>query len=801
VLSKKEVSREQFYESPDSGIYINPGQPGAGRKTSGFIKHVVDDSKTDEKDKVKRIGFFSANHKHLYSVGRSLEKKGMSVVHLEGWERSCLLKDDPDIFPDTLAMYNTIHNPKETVCKKCPERSGCPFINQYIALKNKEVKVVLAPLELMYAEKITSELSMIYVDEAADKVTNYNIGHDTKRFNCFKKEMLKLSDNPTYDEILLAKVEHTLWLFTTHMLLKYSLLYCRPENELQQFDDKFYGSKKFKTIIQAGEWVTHIETVQLDKIWNQLDKPFKKVIANEDKILNKLIRRITKAIKRGGIGSPIVKHYVDIISELHSLQYLFRSATGKEVSLIINEKITKITGRPGRDSKDGMVDGQTFRHRIDDMHYLTSTIGHAYSSGEELYRPDSWFTFGVSFYERIFELAKDKPVKLLDATYNEIHFDKLHHLFGNDVNVNIFKPEIVQNPESILYQVTTQKGDSSYSKATLGIIKKKVTKKGIYLPRLKPKLTMLIKQLQREGKKVGMVTLKELVKDWTGLLGKEWVLHLGNLRGSNLLEKVDVLIILGTMFYPAKAMIFEYVLAYHELPKNMDAKFDGARFDGYPDLALNEFFEVRVMAEMYQGDHRSRALIHNKIIISLSKLPKQLVDNKEVTIRRMSLNETCAAVLDTKRYYLHHQTEAREMLIPEKLVHDDYEVIRDVVRGGAWLNLEAYNLGLSSPEEMEEVRLSVFKLIIDSIMKANTWEKKKPFLTLVVKSVQESSRTRRKREGNKMLTIKQKGYSRTKILYALALLEKKGKIEVKEVSLNKEYSRTKMGKGKLIKFH
>jgi hypothetical protein len=467
----------------------------------------------------------------LFDVGRGLDERGIPFVHLEGWNRLCPLSEDPDI----LAMYETIHNPKDTVCKKCPEKSDCRFISQYIALRNPEVKVVLAPLELMHAGIITPEPSMTYVDESAEKVTNYDIGHDTNRFQRFKEEVLKLSGNPKNDEILLDKVEHTLWLFSTQLLFKHSLLYYRPDDELQQFDDKFYGSKEFKTIIQTGEWVTHIETIQLDMIRNQLDESDEEVITDKHNILGDLTECIMKAVKKGGIGSPIVKYYVDIIGELRSLQYLFRFTTGKEVSLTINEKITKITTQLSSNSKDGMVNDQTFYHRIDDKHYLTSTIGHAYSSHQEHHRPNSWFTFGVSFYESIFKLAKDKPVKLLDATYNEIHFNKLHHLLGNDVNVRIFRPEIKRNPASILYLVTTQKGPSSYSRATLGVRRKKVTKKGIYLQRLKPKLETFIKQLQREGKKVGMITLKELTKDWTGLLGRDMVLHLGNLRGSNLL--------------------------------------------------------------------------------------------------------------------------------------------------------------------------------------------------------------------------------------------------------------------------
>jgi hypothetical protein len=224
--------------------------------------------------------------------------------------------------------------------------------------------------------------------------------------------------------------------------------------------------------------------------------------------------------------------------------------------------------------------------------------------------------------------------------------------------------------------------------------------------------------------------------------------------------------------------------------------WDGEKFDGYQNLALDEFFKVKIMAEMYQGNHRIRPLLHNKIIIAFSRLPKKLVDNREVTIRVMTLNEVCAEVLDTKSYYLKHPEEARKKIIPKP----DYnlDMMRKSIR--TILNSRAFTWGLSS-KDMEEITMNAFKPIMQKVEKAKNWKRKKPFLTPVVESVQESSRTRRKRSGNKMLTVQGKMYSRKEIHFAIALLEKEGRIELKEVSLNKEYSHTKTGKGILIKFY
>ena len=200
MQSTTKISRKEFYESTTTGIYINSSQPGVGLKTSGFIEYVVADSKNDTEKKVRRIGFYSANHKHLTDVKKDLEERDIKYVHLKGWKLLCQLIINQDINnEDILEMYNTIQKPKETICNHCDKKEDCPYIIQYLELKNPQVKVVLAPLELMNT-KISPRLSMAYVDESADKTTTYDIGQNPERFQEFKKELLKISDNPSIDE-------------------------------------------------------------------------------------------------------------------------------------------------------------------------------------------------------------------------------------------------------------------------------------------------------------------------------------------------------------------------------------------------------------------------------------------------------------------------------------------------------------------------------------------------------------------------------------------------------------------------
>jgi len=450
-----------------------------------------------------------------------------------------------------------------------------------------------------------------------------------------------------------------------------------------------------------------------------------------------------------------------------------------EAPLIINEKVEKVTGRPIRDRKDGMMDDQTYYHRIDDKHYLKSTIGHSYSSQKERERPDASITFGRSFYKNIFNLAKDKPVKLLDASYNETHFTKLYDEYGDNIPVYHYKPEIKHNPKSVLYLVTTQKGRSNYSKATLGIRNKKVTKNGIYLQSLKPKMETLIKHLQKEGKRVGMITLQELVKDWTGLLGKDMVLYFGNHRGTNLLETVDVLIILGTMFHPIKTILFDYVMAYHELPENIEAKFDGEKFDGYQDYVLNEFFKIKVMEEMYQGEHRIRPLLHDKIIISLSRLSEKIRDNQEFTIKEMPLNKVFAEVVDARRYYHKYRDEALEIIVPKANL--EFQAIRESVQNGIFINQIGNELGLSSFEVTKQLLLDVFSPMMRSICECRKWGKKEPSVSNVVVAVRKKSQHKPKRINGKVKRIKQKGYTKNQVYYGIALFELVGRIKIKTI--------------------
>ena len=143
-----------------------------------------------------------------------------------------------------------------------------------------------------------------------------------------------------------------------------------------------------------------------------------------------------------------------------------------------------------------------------------------------------------------------------------------------------------------------------------------------------------------------------------------------------------------------------------------------------------------------------------------------------------------------KNYYLKHPEEARQALMPKPYYNQD--MFRKSIQDGTLMTLQAYEWRLSL-EDVWEISLNAFEPIMNDVLRCN-WESKKPIVDAVTESVYKKSRSaKRKKRGLK-------GYSRKEIYFAIALLEKQGLIEIKEVSLNNIYHDTKRGEDYLIEF-
>ncbi|RLF58606.1 MAG: hypothetical protein DRN27_04950 [Thermoplasmata archaeon] len=791
MSSINKISQKQFYKSTTPGIYINSGQPGAGRKTSGFINYVIEDSKTDKKNKVKVFGFFSANHKHLNEVSLKLIQKRIEHVHLEGWSRFCLNKDDPDY----IEMYNTIAKPKDTLCKKCPDKDSCDYINQFIMMNGETIKVILGPLEMLFIPSIIEKVDELFIDESVTKTTFHNIGHTEQQYDKFEKE---ISNHSTIDGIgvILDGFDAVLNEFRYQVLNQCTIFKKIDLDVFQEYDDSTFCDSESKTIIRNGEYVTHIETIDIISILDMMKKMgHNHFLSDFNHLCQKARNGISQALINGGIRSSVVKHYIDFMGEINAFKYL-KELKSDKITIVINEKIMEIKGKPNSKEKFGFVDNDTLFLKINDERYLTSKIGVSYSS-QKLGDIPSWFTFGEPFIDTVFDIAKMKPVKILDSSYNETCFNKLFKKYQKEVNASIIEPDIKKNHESIIYNIELQKGPSNFSKSTLGIQNGKVLPDGMYAKKIKPQLRELIKNLKNGGKTIAMVTLQELVPDWTGLLGEDMVVYYGNLRGSNRLEDADILIILGTMFHPVKSIFFNYVLTFHELQNNIEAKYDGQRFDGYQDQNLNEFFKATVMEETYQALHRIRPLLHDKIIINLARIPQKILDNKECTIKNCTFDEISTSLLGFKKYYMKHPDKARKFIA--KVISYDFKQINKIIKESIVLDGVSIVWELSLADTLEIID-NAFEPIQSQILKLlESWKKKQPLLNDVVKSIHNKSKKARKRTGKKLITVDKSGFTRTEIHIAISLLEKKKQITIEEVSLNELYSHTKMGKGILLK--
>lgn len=771
-------SVEEFYGDLKVGINVNDAQPGGG-KTYGFVQHV-------RKHPNRELIFFSSNHDHLNRLERDLKNINIPFIHWEGFARKCprypKTRNRDNWKEDESFVYqvrNKFVNGVTLLCKTCDKKESCPYKKQF----TEKTTVVLSPLEFIFRKDIVEKFDEIWIDESVRKVIGHNWDFSLERFKKFMKALEETGGSITN----LEEYCKTLTKFHKIMLEKLSIIFTRPATELLEFingNNKLYYGKEWvdKGILRNGDYVTHYAKIKL--LWKlvklkEYDRYFLLNVDSRVTITSKINSIIQKALQNGDFGR-ISENYVYLPNYFKFLDAQIYNDPDSG-AVIVNEKIEIIEDRTILKSKEVLKETDEFeRGFIGDTpyfldkkkdRYLISNIGKGYSQdiGKMESRKNSFFTFGQPYIMEVFEIAKHKPVVLMDASFNKTVFKQhLRRCTRGDIikksyekiNIRYLNTSPISNKASKVYKILTTGGkDPNYSMTTL---KCNTSRKGKEMPgafqRIYPKLRKLISSLKKNNNKVGVITRIRFERDFAEICGKKLTNHFFNQRGTNRFAEVDYLIVFGTPFVPPRQVLFSHVLNFGKIPQ--DTSTTGTnKFDGYQDPLLNELLKIEVYDELYQAIHRCRPLLNNKIIICYCKIPAEI--EMEFTCKKLKFKECMAEIFGHKEHYLENRDEVRD-IINNSVTVTDYDELKGIIENDKLVERLREKWGLSK-EDTEKIIDNAFDPVKAKIL--NLLHKSR-YKKIGLTKLREQAGT-------------QAGYSRKITGLAIAMFEKSKDVNVK----------------------
>jgi hypothetical protein len=284
------------------------------------------------------------------------------------------------------------------------------------------------------------------------------------------------------------------------------------------------------------------------------------------------------------------------------------------------------------------------------------------------------------FSYKIFEIAQQAPVVMLDASFQEelfkdhLEFFNFEYGLMRDLKITIYRSH-VGNHESIIYRMYDT---SAHPRTNFK------DHKGETIPWILRDLRQIYQIFG--SKNIGIITFKDLITDNVIMGRKESFgfesMSYGNLLGSNSFDGKKVLVILGTYDISRKQVIEEiykhYLLCYSpesitdakDLFANHDASLgelrsgpwslEGEDFtDGYRALwgtmePLLDKLPYMISSafgtyEVYQALHRSRFLTNDVIIFAYCHLPGKVLT--EAQINRVGKRDTDELFMQLKEKY------------------------------------------------------------------------------------------------------------------------------------------------------
>lgn len=658
IIRKAWKETEKFYtdiiSKPAPSIYINDGQPGTG-KTESLAKIIA---KSD-----KKFAFFTANHHHLEKFAQDLEKYGVKkseYIHGEGFQRSCRryppeTKDKKDWTKDEKSIYKTYHGfigiSTKILCSKCRKTTSCRYYE--FTNNSKKYRITLQPLEFLFTS-YNSDKDIFILDEAVTKKEIRLWNFSWLKLYTFIEKIEELSGG----EYIFREYFKNILEFHRTMLQHSSILFKEKPEILQKFlrmdDKKFNKENKEKMFIKQGAFITHPQTINLDCLDWDTGYHIRElsVKGEESDIIRYTNEQIKKAIrgKDESVVNELIKNNVPVLMWFKFFEIIFNKDPGGKISFVVSERLetTRESELTYRDKKIISTEGNYEKGFIDEFPYLKNrTSGNILISriGKEFQgvkvNPDTlrdaWFTIGHPYLHKAFSVAREKPVLLLDATFNKAIFEKLLHdwfmyysmrefwkypesklehvLKKYRKNVNVISRTHIENKHSIVYDVEEHFPLTSLRSGTL-------------MQDVVGFIATIIDD--NPGKSYAIISHKEFEDKFHTLFPKATTAHHADQRGKTF--DCDLLFVVGTPFLPPESCFYEYILMFDEQPKSAEPK-DTKRFTGYKDPLLQEILQIKTHDENYHELHRTRMLLYNRIVYALCELPGKIRD--EVSVKEI----------------------------------------------------------------------------------------------------------------------------------------------------------------------
>jgi hypothetical protein len=378
------------------------------------------------------------------------------------------------------------------------------------------------------------------------------------------------------------------------------------------------------------------------------------------------------------------KKAIQAVSEVASIDYIMPFLENREY-----KKLDELRSTIKSDINDALIkNGKSGNYtKIADINKLNIDKILEYGFYDQLYQgkiENSRMLNGIPIYHKpfsykIFEIAQQAPVVMLDASFQETLFED-HLEFYNfeyglkkDLRITIYRSN-ARNLKSIIYRM-----NSSSAHPRENFKKHKATT----MQWVKSDLKQIYQIFGSEN--VGIITYKDLLAEniimkRTEFLGFE-AMSYGDLLGSNSFDGKKVLVVLGTYDIPREEVvdeIYKHYLLNYEINSITDAKtmkeshdsssgdlnsgpwgLDGEDFtDGYRALwgtkEPNERLPYMISSarganEIYQALHRSRFLTNDVIIFAYCHLPGKVLT--EAQINRVGKRDTDGLFMLLKEKY------------------------------------------------------------------------------------------------------------------------------------------------------
>lgn len=703
AIRKAWEETEKFYSDitskPIPGIYINDGQPGTG-KTESLAKIIA---KTD-----KKYAFFTANHHHLEKFEQDLKKYGMKeseYIHGGGFERLCenyprkVVKD----WTDSEKFIHKIHHRFERIsskilCTKCGKKSSCKYYEY--THNSKRYRITLQPLEFLFTS-YNSDKDIFILDEAVTKNQRYLWDFSFSKLHGFIDQIEIISRK----EYRLRDYFMAILDFHRELLRSTSLIFNEKPEILFKMDSMTFCSKEYKDrmFLQHVNLITHPETVSLsDCLFTDIPENIFELSreGKDDLIFGIANKQIIKTIagKDDTIIDVLIENYIPILAWIEFLEIMFNKDPVGKICLIVSERLEQIpkSELPYKDKKIVSTEGNYEKGFIDEYPYvkniisgdmIISRMGKEFEGVKE--NPDTlkdaWYTLGHPYLFKAYDIALEKPIVILDATYNKKIFETLldqwfkfnsflefsrypeskpeHVLKKYRKNVNVIFRTQIENKKSIVYDVEEHFPLISLRSGkihdVIGFIATIID--------------------DNPCKSYAIISHKEFEEKFKELFPKAVTAHHMDQRGKTI--DCDLLFIVGTPYTPLDTCPFVYILTFNELPKNIKKK-DTKRFTGYEDPLLQEILKVKSHDENYHELHRTRMLLYNRGVYALCELPDKIKD--EVTVKKIPDMNTISrlALWNLMDIIIEYDGEDR-LIIFEKEVKN-----RDIYKkAGGWRKL------------------------------------------------------------------------------------------------------------------